>query len=147
MTLKSNNPNLDCFKNPDISLSRVHRLSRVLSFSAQRKHSVSVCTNTAFSSQASHWLVAGTHRMLLALIGRIAVLQLSTYVNLSDSLFFSLACGSLQGNRRQQVLFSLGKVKTTKEFQSISKYESHWSVNYCFSRKEMIVYLGAFCFF
>lgn len=38
-------------------------------------------------------------RMLLALIDHLAVLQLSTYDNLNDSLFLSLACGSLQVNR------------------------------------------------
>lgn len=75
MTLKSDNPNLDCFKNLDISL---HRVSRVLLFSSLRKYSVRLHQYSFFLT--SFPLV----RMLLALIGHLAVPELSPYDN--DSL-------------------------------------------------------------
>lgn len=105
MTLKSGNPNLDCFKNPDISL---YRLPRVLSFSALRKYTMLVCTNTVFSSQAFLWL--------FSLTGHAAVLQLSTYDNFNDSFFFffHLFVGVFRSTENSKFCFPRDKLKLQK---------------------------------
>lgn len=106
MTLKSNKPNLDCFKNPDISL---HRLSRVLSFSALTKSTVSVCTNTAFSSRAFHWLGCCLHSQATLLFSSWAFMCISL-----THIFFHLLVGVFRPTEDSKFCFPWEKLKLEK---------------------------------